>query len=318
MIILFLIVIFFAINMGASGVAPAFAVSYCSKIIKTKSVILLFGLFVIIGAILLGNNVTMTLKGRILPGQFVNFKTAIIILFSASFGLFIANIFKVPQSTSWATVFSIVGSGIAIGHVNWSKFLLIIPFWILLPLVSYFLTLFFYKKIYPPKFKNLWIYEKIFINERILKKLSVLAGCYVAFAIGSNNVANAVGPLVAGGIIKNIFSGLFFIGLLFMFGAMFWGKKTMCTIGEEIVPFGLVTVIVVNFITATLLIFASALGIPQSLVQLNSASIFAISHTKNGFYQTVSHKVTKKTFLVWIISPLIAFISSFLLTGVIR
>src|SRR3989339_869240 len=298
MIILFLIVIFFAINMGASGVAPAFAVSYCSKIIKTKSVILLFGLFVIIGAILLGNNVTMTLKGRILPEQFVNFKTAIIILFSASFGLFIANIFKVPQSTSWATVFSIVGSGIAIGHVNWSKFLLIIPFWILLPLVSYFLTLFF--------------------NKRILKKLSVLAGCYVAFAIGSNNVANAVGPLVAGGIIKNIFSGLFFIGLLFMFGAMFWGKKTMCTIGEEIVPFGLVTVIVVNFITATLLIFASALGIPQSLVQLNSASIFAISHTKNGFYQTASHKVTKKTFLVWIISPLIAFISSFLLTGVIR
>ncbi|OGS43441.1 MAG: hypothetical protein A2539_10680 [Elusimicrobia bacterium RIFOXYD2_FULL_34_15] len=318
LIILFSIVIFFAINMGASGIAPSFAVSFCTKIIKRKTSILLFGLFVVLGAILLGHNVTKTLGGGILQKNYFSFNIVLIILFSSSLGLFIANVLKVPQSTSWATVFSIVGSGVSIGHINWEKFLIIIPFWIILPLASYFLTLFFYSKIYPPKFKNLWVYEKIFINEKTIKKLSIIASCYVAFAIGTNNVANAVGPLVAGGFIKNITFGLFFIGLLFIFGAFFWGEKTMCTMGNEIVALGTTTATIINLVTATLLIFASVLGIPQSLVQLNAASVFAVSHTKNGFYQTASHKITKKTLLVWLISPSIAFLSSFLLTGVIK
>ncbi|MBI5573329.1 MAG: inorganic phosphate transporter [Elusimicrobia bacterium] len=317
-IILFLVVIFFAINMGGSGIAPSFAATYCSNILTKKKAILLFGFFVVVGAVFLGYNVTKTLGGGILPGRYFDINIVLIVLFSASFGLFFANILKIPQSTSWTTVFSIVGSGLAIGNINFTKFILIVPFWILLPVVSYFLTLFVHKIIYPPKFNNLWLYEKFFANEKALKKLSIIASCYVAFAIGSNNVANAVGPLVAAGIIKNSTLGLFAVGLIFIVGAGIIGKNTMRTVGQEVVPFGLISATLTNFITATLLIFASIMGIPQSLVQLNAASIFAISHSKNGFYHTASHKTTRKIFFVWLVSPVIAFVSSFFLTGAIK
>lgn len=317
-VILFLVVMFFAINMGGSGVAPSFAVNYCAKIVTRKKTVLLFGIFVVLGAVLLGYNVTKTLGGGLLPKQYIDVNVALIILVSASLGLFVANILKIPQSTSWATVFSIVGSGLAIGDVNFTKVSLMIPFWILLPVISYFLTLIFHKSIYPPRFKNLWLYEKIFINDKTVKKLSVAASCYVAFAIGSNNVANAVGPLVAAGIIKNTSLGLFGIGAIFIIGAIHFGKDTMCTVGQEVVPFGLISATFVSFVTATLLIFASIMGIPQSLVQLNAASIFAISHNKNGFYHTASHKTTRKIFFVWLVSPVIAFASSFFLTGAMK
>ncbi|MDO8734246.1 MAG: inorganic phosphate transporter [Elusimicrobiota bacterium] len=317
-IALILIVIFFAANMGGSGIAPSFAVTYCSKILKRKTAILLFGLFVIFGAVLLGKNVTKTLGNGIIPAGFINFNNALIIIFSASLGLFVANILKVPQSTSWATVFSVVGCGLAIRQINFGKFLLIIPFWIILPTISYFLTFFLHKIIYPPKLKNLYLYEKVIVNEKFIKKISIVSSCYVAFAIGSNNVANAVGPLFAGGIIKDITSGLLVIGSIFIIGAIFIGKDTMCTIGQEVVPLGIVSAAGTNFITATFLIFASVMGIPQSLVQLNAASIFAISHNKNGFYQMAFHATTKKIFIIWTISPAIAFLSSYILTGVIK
>lgn len=317
-IILIFIVIFFAANMGGSGIAPSFAVTYCSKILKRKTAILLFGLFIVFGAVLLGKNVAKTLGNGIIPAGFINFDNALIIIFSASLGLFVANILKIPQSTSWATVFSIVGCGLALRQINFGKFLLIVPFWILLPAISYFLTLLLHKIIYPPKLKNLWFYEKVLGSEKFIKKISIVSSCYVAFAIGSNNVANAVGPLFAGGIIKDMTSGLLVIGSIFIIGAIFIGKDTMYTIGQEIVPLGIVSAAGINFITASLLVFASVMGIPQSLVHLSAAPIFAISHNKNGFYQMVFHATTKKIFIVWIISPVIAFLSSYLLTGIIK
>lgn len=275
-LLLIILVIFLGMNMGVSGIAPSFAVSYCTNIIKEKSTMILFGIFVVLGAVLLGHNVAKTLGGGILPKQYIDINITLIILFCTSLGLFAANLLKIPQSTSWATVFSIVGVGLAIGHLESKKIFSIIPFWILLPIISYFLTLFVHKRIYPPALKNLWLYEKILSNERTVKKLSIIASCYVAFSIGANNVANIVGPLVSSGAIKNTTFGLFIVSITFIVGAIFWGKHTMCTVGENIIPFGVISATIVGFITATLLICASIMGIPQSLVQLNAASVFEI------------------------------------------
>jgi phosphate/sulfate permease len=70
---------------------------------------------------------------------------------------------------------------------------------------------------------------------------------------------------------------------------------------------------VVSFVTATLLIAASLLGIPQSLVQLNIFSLFAVSCLKNGHKNTFELHVTKKTFGIWIITPLLAAAISYIL-----
>jgi len=221
---------------------------------------------------------------------------------------------KIPQSTSQVTVGAVVGVGLFLKHIHTKLlFFKILPMWFVLPILSYVLTLFVCKLIYPPEHDNLHIYQMMFANEKKLRISSLIASCYVAFAIGSNNVANAVGPLFGAGIL-GINSGLIFIAPLFGIGAWLLGKGPIESAAREIVPLGAVSATLVSFVTATLLIAASLLGIPQSLVQLNLASIFAISCVKEGHKYTLDQHLTQKTFIVWAITPLLSIGVAYLLS----
>ncbi len=67
-ILLITVVLFFAINMGASGVAPSFAATYGGKLIKKKVALIIFSVFVILGALILGRGVALTI-GKALIAQ---------------------------------------------------------------------------------------------------------------------------------------------------------------------------------------------------------------------------------------------------------
>ena len=312
LILLICLVVFFALNMGASGIAPSFAAVYGGRLIRKKKIIILFGIFVILGAIVSGRNVSLTLGENLLPQELLSFNTVLIIIFSASLSLFLANILKIPQSTSQVTVGAITGAGLYFRHFYFKTLLFkIIPTWVILPLLAYIFTFLLCRIIYPPKHANLYIYEKLFAHEKKLRITAILVSCYVAFAIGSNNVANAAGPLFGAGII-GIIPGLMIIAPIFGLGAGLMGKGTLDTAGKEIVPLGVFSSTIVSFVTATLLIFASLLGIPQSLVQLNMCSIFAVASLKDGHRSTLDLHITKKTFIVWAITPLFSVAISYL------
>ena len=308
-----IVAIFFAMNMGASGVAPSFCSSYGAKFLGRKSIILLFTFFVIFGTVLLGGGVVKTLSGGIVPAKFISPKIALVILLSATISLFIANLLKIPQSTSWVTVFSLTAAGLYFADLNFKKFYILAPAWILLPTLSYFLSRYLYKFIYTPRKGNFILYEKFFANEKKIKILSILTNCYVAFAIGTNNVANVVGPLKSANIFGNSISGLLLMTPFLGIGAFLLGKGNLSSFGCKIVPLGIATSTIVSFTTATLLIFASVLGIPQSLVQLNAASIFAASHIKDGFFNSNFNLITKKAFLTWILISILSFTLTFLI-----
>lgn len=307
------VAVIFAMNMGASGIAPSFAAVYGGNLIKKHIALLLFTVFVVLGAVTLGKNVSLTLGKNLLPKEFLSLDTALIILAASTLSLFISNILNIPQSTSQVTVGSITGAGLYFRHLYLKTlFLKIIPMWIILPAGAYLLTFFLYRIIYPPKHNNLHIYEKIFAHTDKLKIYSIFVSCYVAFAIGANNVANAVGPLFGAGIL-GITVGLVGLSGFFGLGAWLMGSGPLHTAGKDIVPLGIFSSTLVSFVTGTLLIFASALGIPQSLVQLNIFSIFAISSLKNGHRNTLDRYVTKKTFIVWIIAPVFSMLLAYTL-----
>jgi len=299
--------------MGASGIAPSFASTYGGGLIKKEKALMLFALFVILGAVTLGRGVTLTLGKSILPQEFMSFNVSLVILSAAAAGLFLANILKIPQSTSQVTVGAIVGAGLYFGHLNLKTiFLRILPMWVILPLLSYGLTWLIYRKIYPPWRDNLHIYQRLFANEKKLRVSALVASCYVAFAIGTNNIGNAVGPLFGAGIL-GVNPGLILISPLFGIGALLLGKGNLETAGKEIVPLGLFSSTLISFVTATLLIIASIMGMPQSLVQLNLLSIFAVSCLKNGHRCTLGQRLTKKTVFIWLATPLISIVLSYLL-----
>jgi sulfate permease len=147
--------------------------------------------------------------------------------------------------------------------------------------------------VYPPRKSNFWIYEKFEGHTRKLKIFVIIASLYNAFSIGTNNVANIVGPLIGAQMIEeNI--GLALIAPLFGMGAfVFHGPLT--TAGEKIVPLGILTSTIVCLVTGTLMIIASLLGVPQSFVMIKLASLFAIGGLKNGTRLTLLSPHIKKT-----------------------
>jgi sulfate permease len=238
-------------------------------------------------------------------------ETALIILVSATISLFIANIFHVPQSTSLVTVGAILGIGLYFGGIYIKTFLYLIPFWILLPVAGYGLTYFLGKQVYPPRKGNFWIYEKLVNQRDRLRAFVIIASCYNAFSVGTNNVANVVGPLTGADIISNI-SGLALIAPIFGVGSLVFSGPLKTT-SEKIVPLGLLTATIISLVTGTLMIVASLLGVPQSFVMIKVASVFAISGLKNGHKLTFANPITRKTYITWIVTPIIAVIISYVL-----
>lgn len=313
--LLLLFAVLFALSMGASNIAPSFALLFGARKISFKKAAILFTVSVFLGAILAGNKVAATLSNKIMPQQYISIEVVIIILIAAVCGLTLSHIIKVPESTSWTTVFSIAGAGAALAEVEIKTIIGFIPFWLFLPIIGFLVTYFLYKKIYPPRFGNLWLYQVLFNNEKKLHVTALVTSCYIAFAAGTNNVANVVGPLVGCGIIK-IIPGLALAGIVFGAGGYLLGKQMTKTLGEDIVPLGLISSCLVGIVTATLLIVASLFGIPQSLVQISALCIIAIGVIKHERHM-FSHKTVVRIFAAWTITPVVSFIISFVLAKVL-
>ncbi len=298
LILSLLLAMLFAMNMGCSGTAPAFASVYGSSILSHKKIALLFGIFVIIGAMALGSRVVKTISKGIIPKEMITAEVALIILLAACISLIIANILRVPQSTSQVTVLAVVGIGIFYWNLNAQTFMIMIPMWLILPSMSFIFAYLLGKYAYK------WLSVKLKNRKILLRYFVVSSCCYVAFSIGANNVANALAPLVGAGMIENML-GILLLAPLFGIGSFILGERVLKTTGKEITELDLISASLVCIVTGSLLIFASTIGIPQSLVQLNTIAIIGIGFVTNG-RKGVDKRTVGKIVIVWFIAPIIA------------
>jgi len=313
--VLALLVVLFALNMGGSNFAASFAAAHGGRIITKGKAQALFAVFVFLGAVTVGRPVATTLGNKIIPHDLLTFRMVIVVLVSATGSLFLANLLHVPQSTSMVTVAAIAGVGLSHRHVFGKTFFYIVPFWVLLPLAGYVLTYYLGRIVYPPRKSNFWIYERIMNHKDRLRAFVIIASCYNAFSVGTNNVANAVGPLMGAGIIGSL-SGLALVAPVFGAGSVLFSSMLKTT-GQKIVPLGLLTATIICLVTGTLMIIASLFGVPQSFVMIKVASLFAIGGLKNGHRVMFANPMTKKTYISWVIMPIVTLAVSFLLSSMI-
>lgn len=318
-LLLIIISIFWAMNMGASGLAVSFAPSVGSNIIKKNRAVVFFTIFVLIGALLVGGRVAKTLSSKIIAPELITQPVVLVILFSACVALFLANVLKIPQSTSIIIVSSFVGAGLYFNSLNFSLIRYLIFVWVGVSLLSYFLTYFIARKIYPPRQKNLRFYEKFFCHQDKLKKWTLFTDYYSAFGIGTNNVANVVGPLIAANIIKPSIGFLIF-SLLFGLGGLILGKGVLNTVSKEIVPLGTISASIVSLVVSTFIITCSLLGLPAPYVQFSSLSILAIHTVKEekNHSETLIHPITKKILKVWALTPILSIIICYSMLFLLR
>ncbi|MCX6239818.1 MAG: inorganic phosphate transporter [Bacteroidia bacterium] len=324
----FLVAMFLAINMGGSGTSPSFATAYGSGILRKDLIPGLFGLCVLVGALLAGKNTAITLGKGIIPAESLNYALTTIILFSVALSLLFANLLGVPQSTSQSTVLALAAPAFYLNQLNVKKvFWEIIPTWVVLPIIS-FGIMYLIANVYIKRFDNKHPgYFQTIKRQSLFRWVVIITSCYVAFSIGSNNVANASGPIASmitnelhinptsGNFVLIMILATLIIAPSFGIGSSIFGRKLIVKTGTEIVAIGKVEASIISVITASLLLAASvSRGIPTSLVQLNTFAIFALSVSKKGWKETFSNKVVKRLWIIWFIAPVIAFILSYTLT----
>jgi sulfate permease len=315
----FIIAMLLGVVMGGSGTGPSFSAAYGANIIKLKWIPILFGIMVFLGAIIAGGKTADTIGKELLDPSYMNTVTISIILFSIFIAILVADIVGIPQSTSQATVFSVVAAALYFGKFDSTKLVFeIIPTWFITPLVSFVLCFLAGKYIYKPLRKTGITMSKKVNDNYVMKGIILIMSLYVAFSIGANNVANAAGPIATMTMNKlSINQNSAFIMLIsiliiapgFGIGSSLFGKKILNNTGKEIFLFGRFEAIIIAFVSGSLLLATSVLkGIPTSLVQLNVAAIIGIGVAKLGFKNIFRKTQVNKFFIMWVISPMIAFL----------
>lgn len=314
------VAIFLAINMGASGTAPSFSAVYGADLLKKEMIPGLFGFFVFAGVIVAGEKVVLTIGKGILPNELMSLTLTVIVILAIALSLLFANLLGVPQSTSQSTVFALVGPAIYFSKLQTDKLLFeIIPTWFITPVIAFLLALLAGRFLYKPlKTRFNGTIEKI-SGSKTVRYFVIAAACYVAFAIGSNNVANAAGPILAmavnelnmtmadPNVVLVIIIISFMVAPFFGIGSSMMGNRVIKTTGKEIVTFGPLGATLISLITATLLLLASTTkGIPTSLVQMNTGAILGLGVSKIGWKSIKNDTPLSKILTIWIIAPLIA------------
>lgn len=298
--------LFFALNIGASGAAASMGAAYGGKALPRRTALVLAAVFFFLGAWLGGGEVVRTVGVGIVPPEHVTATIAVAILLAAAVTLFTANLMGIPLSTSEVTVGAVVGAGVAIGAWDPERVLTIGLTWALLPPAALLLSIALSRAVV--KLKRRSRCGGLPGRERALTVGLMLAGCYQAFSAGMNNVANAVGPLVGAGLL-DIATAQVAGGMALAGGALLLGGRVLETNARSITDMSLIMGFIVAITAGSLVILASAHGIPVPLTQATTISIIGTGLAVNG-RRGVDGRTVSRVLTVWTMSPVISLLIS--------
>jgi len=131
--------------------------------------------------------------------------------------------------------------------------------------------------------------EHTYRAERVFLVLQVMTACFVAFAHGSNDVANAVGPMAAvlgatsgqlGAEVAVPYRVLLIGALGIVVGLATYGYKIMATIGKKITELTPSRGFAAEFGAATTIVMASKLGLPVSTTHTLVGAVIGVGFAR--------------------------------------
>lgn len=281
-------------------------ISYGAGVITKRKALVLCAIAVFLGAWLGGEEVVKTLGSGIVPSSTFTVAIALIVLASAALSLFLANIFGIPLSTSEVAVGAVIGAGVVYQSVFVSKVMWIAMFWLITPFAAFLIAIFAALLLRRPIIKA-WM-EKSKAGP-VLVIIVVFMGVFEAFSAGMNNVANAVGPLVAAGLMHKG-DAVLWGGLAVAAGAFFLGHRVIETNGKKITTLKLEEGCIISGTGASIVTAASIFGIPVPLTQITTSSIIGIGFAKYG-KAVLKKDIVVQLLTVWIVSPVLSMVLSY-------
>ena len=151
--------------------------------------------------------------------------------------------------------------------------------------------------------------EHTYRAERVFLVLQVMTACFVAFAHGSNDVANAVGPMAAvfgatsgqlGAEVAVPYRVLLIGALGIVVGLATYGYKIMATIGKKITELTPSRGFAAEFGAATTIVMASKLGLPVSTTHTLVGAVIGVGFARG--IGAINTKVVSGIILSWFIT----------------
>jgi len=146
-------------------------------------------------------------------------------------------------------------------------------------------------------------------TEKVFMVLQVMTACFVAFAHGSNDVANAVGPLAAvfGAIQQGVtetvqvpYRVLLIGGVGIVVGLATYGYKIMATIGKKITELTPSRGFSAEFAAATTIVVASKMGLPVSTTHTLVGAVIGVGFGRS--IGAINTRVLRGIFASWFIT----------------
>ena len=282
-------------GLGSNDAANVFGPQVNSGIIRYRNAVTLSAILIAVGAVMEGQRGFSTIGGL----SALSLLTAIISTLSAALIVSIMSYLGLPVSATQAIVGSIIGLSLLKGTpVDYTKLIRIFTSWILTPVGAAIIAFILYKLlalIWEKRTRNLIAFN---FTVRIL---SIFTGCYAAYSLGANNVANVTGAFVGANMISP-FLATILGGLSISAGVLTYSRNVMHTIGENITqlaPFSALIVVMAEAIT--LHIFAR-IGVPVSSSQAVVGAVVGVGLVKG--MRTVNRKTLIMILAGWILTLL--------------
>src|SRR6056297_2431108 len=140
--------IFVGFNIGGSSTGITWGPSVGAGIVTKTTAAAVMTFFVFFGGWTVGRNVMDTLSEGIITTD-LTLTAGVGVLFFIGFGILIANVFGVPVPTSMTTVGAIAGLGLATGTLNYETIAWILSWWIVTPIIGFWIGAMIGRYIYP-------------------------------------------------------------------------------------------------------------------------------------------------------------------------
>ncbi|KAF2960913.1 inorganic phosphate transporter [Fervidobacterium sp. 2310opik-2] len=304
--VFFLLSFLLGIVMGSNDAGNILGPTVANGVFKQRKALIVSSIFVIAGAMLGGlpgmRVASSLVKTSIAEAIIINLSVISVTIY------FLLN--KLPISMTQVIVGANVGIGIVTKELDPKILLGIVFAWFLTPVISYTVSFAFFKtfSIIFKRIKNL--------QSRNILLMIMLWGftIYGSYSLGANNAGKITGILYNKGI--NVYFLLFFSGITLALGIFLFGKRTIYTVGKELIPLDSFSSMVCIFSSSFSIWFFSQFGLPVSSAHAIVGSILG-SGTARGT-KIVNKNIFQKIVFSWIEAPILSGLFSALLLLIYR
>ncbi len=286
-----LIGLYTAWNIGANDVANSISTSVGSGVLSMRRGLLAVNIFIFLGAVLFGSYVTKTIGKGIVDLKTIGDPQLVVIgafsaILSAGIWLTLATWRGLPVSTTHSAVGAMFGFGlIAVGvaNIKWSVLAKVVASWFISPvagaLAAFLLYTVLIKNYVLRRAKNIKKVEKVF------GYLQIATAMYVGFAFGSNDVANAVGPVYMiisyrGEEMGDAYWLLALGAVGIVVGAFTWGYRVIETIGKKVTEITPTRGFSAEFSAASIILANSYIGMPISTTHTVVGAVIGVGFAR--------------------------------------